>query len=519
MRAILLRFFISVFLPVFAILLFGSSSPAETALNRSQQPPSSFTQQSEVSVFIPWSTIQKSFAPEISDTQELKSFDLPDQIYEADGVPVHIKGIQLDVMSQFEPVSIEQGVANLKTKRLIARVRVESITASKIIEQNVGGAIVRVQLDAKCDPFLLFQNDASASIAARMVAQMGAPAAVIDRLDLEWPINSWQVEPITCYGPKGFADVVQQEIQSQLSTAEPFRGLLKDKAYSYMNDKVKDLFKDLKMPATLYQSPVINSEFAITELEKVIPQGLFFKGSISTAISGSRQDPVVRMIPEEIWLENLDQEKPWIFLPQAGVQQVINKVASRPEWITTSLNAVAGFRKLLKSRFRQFFIWPDLWNFKKNATFTLMSTAVTPPTLQLARDSSSTGKFQADLQSWVYANRDEEVVRYLSVRTQVKGEVSVEIADSNLVLNWSNAEIKPKIQMDAGYVKKYRPSTRIAEGILSLAVNSSLSKGQFSIQIPAIKLTDISVAKANSIRKVEPEVFAIDFNVDNIPAP
>ncbi len=435
---------------------------------------------------IPWSVIEH----QVSSHQELLNANevfLIDDFTVASGFgPISLPPVQVGVSYYLNPMHYQSRDMLVSTKFLGIQIQVPAITIQKQMKIVSGGVEVVVNLNASCSPFQLTQ--AMSSIQALMQWQKHGTKieAQISSLNFQWPRNSWTVSPIQCVGPAGFADLIQNELNAQLSNADAFKDQVKAVIQNSINLRIGSLLNPFLEPQFMkLQNAQI--QYQLNGIDSVSVTGIDFQVYVANAQADFGLAPIDDFKSSP--LSSLADDQVSLVFGQLGFQELLKKSLLQQK-LQFSLKSFSGFANLMRSRFLQFFLWPDLMRFAKSTNFTLNTQVL--PSSSLNFTSNRQWNLKLDMESWIKADRDGVNWSYLQIQSQIKGKFSFTIKDANLELVSKLKSANSEISFGDEYVQHYRPNTAIASWVLDEAIKKLMPITAQSFQIPKIQLESLA---------------------------
>jgi hypothetical protein len=475
----------------------------------------------ETALLLPWSFVEQSLQTQAQSDPSLEQFAMGPITLQAQGIPVTIPQAVLQMQLHLKPVVSSQNATRWESDQLILQINVGGIQVQKDIVQNIGGVQAIVHLSAQCAPFTLVQP--SAHILTNWLWQASGLVlgAMIQDLSLDWPQNSWQIGSLECQGPKGFADLVQADLQSQLAQADQFAPLLKTALENALNSKIQAWLTKWRAPKWIPQSASGQGmNLLLSGVETVRSQGLLFKGvvglgpqmDLASLLSAGAM--VIPLGESDALLAQITLAPTLIFSSES-LSSVISQVSLWPK-VDINLNAVSSFESLLKNWFIEIFIWPDLLNYSSKAAFHMISQLSAPAAFQFSAQGTAgspalpSASFKASVQSLMTAVRDGQTWNYLLFQSQVSANVSMAIASGQLNLQFANTNLQSKAKFGVDYVHRYSPSKYISLSTIESALKSSTALKTATLALPKFQLSDAVTLQATKLLRPANEFFFVE---------
>jgi hypothetical protein len=398
--------------------------------------------------------------------------------------------------------------ANVSINNGKIHIVLDALTLDQVLERNVGGVTVRVHLNANCGPIVIDQPSASSLAAFSLNWANGSPVATLTSLDLSWAANSWVVSDFACTGPSGVDSLVRDGLSQFLRDPAS----LKPYVQSYVGQNLQ-----ASIDATLAK---VRDPFAVGSGAESITVTV---GSISPASTGIVADLSLRSdakslplpalpIPSDKILASLSTLQPVLVGDKSVIEFILaTRLAAKPAFFQVNLQTVSAFHKLMQSRFAQFFIWSDLWNFPKNSPFYL--NVVNPRALSLTHSSGTSLSSTVPLSAVIQAYRDSTWWTYVTTTGTAPTTVALSVKSGVMSYATTIDSLKIKSAIGAAYAKKYnKKSNSFPDSLLSKAIAGPQRDLSGSMKWPDIDLQEAGQYRASSLTWADKNTFSLNFS-------
>lgn len=422
---------------------------------------------SEAALWVPWSVFEKKLNVHLGGPGPLWRETLPDQRLPQGDFELQLSGLRLELQSAFEPMKVSDQGLVVKSKKTSIRLTVGGLAVDQMIEREFNGVNVRIRLQASCSPFRLIQENASAEAHLKFLWTESQPTTEIDFFTMDWPEGSWSVTDLQCEGPQGFGELLKNELQQKLREAEAFTPLIEPLLSQKIRETGGQVLSSILQERFFQVSEFSRLKVRIQNFEPQ-PRGLLVKALLSTGTTSTAPS----WKPSQRVLDEAPAAEPSLHIPENGLSQLLSEdLSSRPSWTQFDLTQFDSFMGLLKSRFLQFFLWPDLWNYSKSSPFHLL--VQTPKKVDLKWDAQGVTRYDEPFVAWVRSLRNKQWWNYVGLQGQSRNEIHLRLEGQNLVVSSQSRVENLKTQFGSDYKKTF-PST----GWLASSALKKVAEGQ-----------------------------------------
>lgn len=450
-------------------------------------------------VFFPWVTVNKTASDFLTKEPQRWRGSLPETDLNFGEFQVKARGVQWDVYGQISGLSWSAQGAKLNATRFSARLAIEEISVDQVIERRLGGNVIRVHLQARCGPLRLRQDAAQIGGELSLLWKKLAPQISVSKASLSWPANSWVLEAFTCSGPAGFDKLLKDQVIAGLANAELVKPWLEKGLRDNLPTLASTIEEKLQQILSFTMQGTDRSLRAIDI--RSLDQGLWI--SMGLHADADASEP-----PEAARLQGQD---PLLWLRSSALTELVKDEWSRsvPEWTSTDLRQNEGFLSLLKSRFLQFFVWPDLWNYSKSSPFKL---AVQRPDISAWKENSPlrfTGPIQ--MNAWIQSQRGGRTWNYVSIQGSGQGELSMSLREGRLNLAAQAKASSVRTAFGAEYRRTYPATGWLASSILNSALTAKAISFAKTWDLPRIDLGAAGLWQAHELQSESGDWLRVPF--------
>lgn len=457
-----------------------------TALLFSLQNVSATTSGSEVVLFTPWTFVRQKMVDSIANRtiSDQQKFDKVD--WQLNPWTPHLTGVQWDLKTQLDLVSLNSSGVTIKSKRLLSTISVKQLNLDQIVEREVSGVVLRVHVVAQCEAFTMSQSSAQMDLNLEYQFQPQRVVTRVNSFNLQWPANSWKVSAINCQGPAGFDKTVKDELTHALMSADLVKpwlqGLLANKAQS----EADTLLTQISSPIPVNSDKSNLSMVLRFDHLKNSNDGILNYGSLVWDRKGDQANlshltmngipPAVAKSSRPVFVSSTDG---WSNLIHAQLQ-------ARPAKFKLNLNRVKPFSDLLASPNQQSVVWPDLLFYTVNSPFTMLVD--NPRTYDLQWLSDGTATLNTGVTGVIQSERDGRQWNYVDVTGNVIGKMKIQINDSKLSAGIAVSDSAFTAKFEPKYVQAFNANTKLDERVLQ-GLGAYVNQGfKYSSTLPTINL-------------------------------
>jgi hypothetical protein len=444
-----------------------------------------------------WQTLQR---------EEFKlNWQIVDQSYDTPDVKVQLMDITLDLKTKLQKPATSPGgdAIVLQSRDLEADLDIASISVDQYIEREVGGVIGRFRVQAKCENVHLHMNRGKGAFEMKLspLFEQSLIKSHLDDVTLDWTPDAWSTTAMVCSGAEGFEDVVRAEILKKTGNAAKLteqKASLMTYVQAYLDTKSVDLAK----PRVLLTSrPDIK---AILQVEEFLGSdaGARVRGQLQVQFLKSKTRHAIHLKLSSDTIDAANSQNAFLKIPEEFVSVVAEEAFAAGSWSERlSSNQIPGFADLMHSRFNQFFVWPALANYPKEAKFLfdLFSTK----NLKVS-GSHLNYKIAMSLNAKMYAPEGSKYVPFMNFVVPMSSQVNLSLADGKVAAQFSQADVSIVPEWDESYLRTHQIDKRFGEATLAKRVMKSLEGLQTSYRLPKIPLAEsmaLRVIKAQRYKK------------------
>ncbi|HVK61243.1 MAG TPA: hypothetical protein VM432_06815 [Bdellovibrionales bacterium] len=412
---------------------------------------------------IPWNLLSERLRTIAESNNSSIQKTIESEQLEVAGLHLHLSRILFVAKPSIDQAIVNETGASINLSSSTLAVGIEKVSVDQIIEREINGAVIRVHLKASCGPIQLHQSKIGLSSIVAFDWTAETPKTSISKLDLDWSTGSWTLAPFSCEGPSGIDTILQDEIRKQFDKPEVFKPYFTAFLSSYLKNQAASLFNRLKTPLTL-QLGKSTIEVSIGRLNPQ-PTGITLSLELDSQSSAPGSDVLLNA-------STLPNDKPVLIGDISVLEFFIQKeLEQQPTYFSLELHKIDAFASLMKSRFLQFFVWQDLWNYPKNYPFYLR--LFNPLKLKLSKSGANRFSTSLPLNAVLQSYRDGQWWNYVTAQGSTQASVAFDLKNGALEYSTSFDKTEASIDYGAEYRSRFKKSGKPPGSTVLKALNGN----------------------------------------------
>ena len=401
--------------------------------------------------------------------------------------------LQFDYKAQVKPRAKGFGIFDYSLDVTKSSIDVERITTDTVITQVFGGVTVNVHVKGQCDGVQLTSTSAfKIDGGFHIGTDNGQLASHMDDFNLS-NFGEWVIQVRSCTGPAGYEQILKGEISKLLKDPASLKKLLAQ----HLQNKFNALTDSLNQSLFETKSLKLSEELRVS----VIPEKLTFDpsngqillGGVLMTETGSAEIKKNDIhIPVEMNSEDLKHFTSSGLLIPHEYTDALNKILYQEKFLEKRLlgKDISGFVKLLSNRFYQFFIWPDLMNFKTNAPFQFDVSAQRQPQVVHAGYSEGALWFniKAQIVGKMWAPIQNKLYPYINFNTPLHTYAWLMVEDGDLIIGAHEPKMQLHPTWNPSYISTYNPSTYIGLSTIQSEITRAAADTRLTYPLPQLKI-------------------------------
>jgi hypothetical protein len=359
-----------------------------------------------------------------------------------------------------------------------------------VLTRNIGGHVININLDGACSDMNIKVPGGQWKIKGQIKWSWSSAGMKVEWQDFQFTRNDsaqTAVDLGRCEGPAGLQAELKNAVLLVSKDQQWMQDVLRDGLLDWIESSVDKLQVELLKTRELELRPGLTMAWRPMELSDASQGRLRVAGQIvlSKEALAAREEILERSYE----LSALAQvSESGFVLPHTTLQKAVDFMYQNGD-LGLRINSleVPAFVDLMKSRFIQFFVWPDLMAFAKKTKFWFDFTTEQSPKLSDPQmtDKGLSYQISAPLIVHQWAPTATQYLNYVDFRSQMNGTMLAKISNGELTLLIEPKKLNVKSKFRSEYSKTRAVNARIADSLLGSRLSSYLSAKPFKLDVPS----------------------------------
>lgn len=419
------------------------------------------------------------------------NWQFSDQQVQTSNAPVYFKGVSLKLNTFLQKPALgeAQGVLHLTSKGMQAELSFGSVSVDHVVERTVGGVTGRFRIQALCENVVLQLMPGQGIFSVDLAPAIGSSAARMDVRDvrLSWAPGSWKAREIQCRGTEGFADLLKSEIARIANDSQSFVGPRTELIKQYIQDSLQAVKLDFSEPRELVTGRKdIQVVMKVSEYADLKEDGVRIKGQLHIDFQRSPEMDikVLSLGPSSVSTTTDAQLR----LPKDFIKEVMGRAYAGDSWQQRVYSdKIPGFSSLMRSRFVQFFVWPELMRFSKATRFIFDMSSHKDIGIQ---GEGLYYQMNAPLLAKMWAPRGGAYVPFMNFTLPFTSQVQLSVNKGTVSAQFKNSTLGLSPQWDSTYLNDFNPSKRFSGKTIRDRILQGLDGKTVTVPLPPIPVMD-----------------------------
>ncbi|NUN06193.1 MAG: hypothetical protein HUU57_10570 [Bdellovibrio sp.] len=420
------------------------------------------------------------------------NWQFSDQQMVSQGVPVQLKGVNLNMRTHLQKPTLGSG-GNLLTvvsKGMQAQVHISEVSVDHVVEKEVGGIVGRFRIQALCKDVVLNLTPGLGEFAVAVTPVVGGTTAKVEVQDvnLKWSTGAWKVGALSCTGVQGFEGLISEAVEAISNDSVSFVSSQKENLKKYVSDAIQGTSFDFsKTRRLLVSRPDIQVAMSIAEYRDLGEQGIRARGNLEISFLKAPDKEVqnLKLLKGE---DGASEKQAFLRLPKDFIKEIATQAYAANSWShQVDSSAIPGFATLMRSRFYQFFVWPALMDFPKHSKF--IFDIFSNQNIEIQGEGLNY-RMKAPLFARMKAPKGAQMVPFMNFSSYIDTKIALKVIDGKLLTTMTQPALSLNSQWDAGFLSKYSPSKRFSSSLIRDYARDAVAGKTMTFDIPEIPLAD-----------------------------
>ncbi|MCB0384078.1 MAG: hypothetical protein KDD43_01700 [Bdellovibrionales bacterium] len=421
--------------------------------------------------------------------------------------PTSVSQIKAIVRSHVHGVSHHGAEVGLTLEIPEMTFSIGKVETSQIIERVINGVRVRVHLQGACEGISARLIDDKVQAELRLSRSVQPSRLNWNLEDLFVTNQNWRFDLSIekCQAPQGYDEVLKEEIYRYLGQTNLWQGTIE----TLIQEKVDQW--SLQVSNQLMMAAPINlgfQNFKMIMAPQVLdenPRGdLVIRGKIFGYFPHSQAKAKRLNVEFDQGDGGLDgTEGTVIAIPPNFISALLEAFSANGElYQSVKFQEVEGLRDLMRSRWYQFFLWPDLLNFSKKTNFVLQFYGRRTPRVSnlTSVDGTLMGTFYWPVAANMYLPWKGNYAPYMNFQTEFRAMPKMKVMKDGIHVSFPHPSMTLDYQWDAKYMTQFSPWTYFAYKSIGSRIKDAIEEVDWLLPLPEIKVKDNLVLKAKSFQ-------------------
>lgn len=442
----------------------------------------------------------KSFA----EKEFAKNWQFPNQTMTAqEGIPVQINDIFLEIKTRLKKPALQeaQTLVELTSQGLQAELRLGEVSVDHTIEREVGGIVGRFRLQALCKDVRLNMTAGQGEFAVLVAPTLASATAggEIQAVRLGWTPQAWVISSMQCSGAQGFDDILRGEIQKlaqdSATLVSPHLEFIKQSVQAELDKIQIDLSGSRRL---LVSRPDIEAHMIVDRFQDLGTQGLKVRGRFTVDFARVATNSQKKLTLAEGSTAGAANQAS-LRLPKDFLKEIVNQAYAPNTWRHSFLSPqIPGFVSLMRSRFIQFFVWPELMSYPKSSVFRFdvysnKSLNIQGQGLQYKINTTIYTQMQSP-------QKAGQLAPFMNFTVPVTAQLGLQVQNGVLKVSLGSPQMGLQAQWDKNYLSSKRVSTGFSTSTIRSRIIESIAGEMVTVSLPTIPVADDLTLKIKKVR-------------------
>ena len=328
--------------------------------------------------------------------------------------------------------------------------------------------------------------------------------------------SGWSFADFNCTGPQGYKQEIVKAITGILSNQVEMEKLFRLEVSKQLSTKSDEIETRIMQPHEFQLAPQLKAQLVPEKTQTLSDGSMVVSGKLNFQLSRSKENHPLRSLSFEPTNFYTPSGESALVLPEKFLPSLLS-VLYRDGYLsyTDMGQKYRAFRKLMRSRFYQFFLFPELMHFSRKSDFLLHAKATSEPQMQQpwSQDHRVYSSIQTDMdyQMWAPIKGTFSPFVTLFADTQLPFSATVN-GHGNIEVDFERPQMRLQSRWSPHYLaSKSYVSKRIAKGYMTDKVQDVTEDFIFTYTLSPIPLTPSAQLKAKELSVMPNNLLELKF--------
>lgn len=387
--------------------------------------------------------------------------------------------------------------------------------------QSVGGNQVRVKMEIICYDIKMESTEPTAFSVFSDIQKTGKDIEINFKKVLFYSdFRNLKLAFGSCHGPKGSIAEIEKKLANILKNTSQLSEILRPFLKANVDSKIAAMKEKMKESSPLFHWKDLMITQSFNKIYFCSKESICVLGKISAHLKNSSFSSNNELAVNSAGLKYWESKKMGTSFAEQNIPETFFQWIFREGYsynfmsYQTETNEHKDLKDLMKSRFKQSFVWKDLKSFPKKTNLYIFSKASMPPKMNSLEniDKGVSMPVSSQVISQLFAPKENAYQSYAFLNTSFNGHMSILIEEGKLKAVLQGESSDTKQSFDPSYQEKYAPNTEVSHKRINQSIESMFEKMILYQVLPKINLSKTIELEAKTIKMEESQQVQILFD-------
>ncbi|MCB0390494.1 MAG: hypothetical protein KDD58_04350 [Bdellovibrionales bacterium] len=371
------------------------------------------------------------------------------------------------------------------------KVTIDSISTQDLVKERQGQLIINVKIDGKCEKLNLLykQNYLPVNGIVKLESVNGKAQLKLKSFKFNYSGSLWDMNFASCLGPKGYEEVLKKNIKKYIDDKNLITDLIQRGIENQLTVATQDINERVLQPQFYTLSEDVKLSIYPYLINIADDGAALLKGLISVEFVNNKSQQVIYVPLDDFSYLSTSESK--FILPASLVQKTLKAIYNNGLFRQLLYpQKIEGFKELLSSRFKQFFVWPDLANFSKKTDFIFDIYPYSIPEvtqMQMENQSLKIGTI-TNIANNMLMPKNSIYEPYVNFYARTAIDVILDIDTHGIKVNFKQPRFNSAYKFDKKYIQENNPNEYIDIKMLQEGLGKALVQQEFHYDLGPLDL-------------------------------